>query len=346
MRMRRRARASSVRPVDEEHVERRCAARRDREGKPPVADHHERRRGVLVEPRRALRELVGLRLHLHVQHGEGRRDVGAGDRLPVLRDLHREVVRNGGAVRVHVELQLVAVLGDDLRHGARARLRGRVTLLGQRARRRGRLESTAATATADATSTTSALTSPRRRVAIDSVGSGLRKPGTVRRKLTDATPIAASRIPALTRIASPYEVCQRAPTVGSLITDAATPVPNSTITESSATFEKRGTQTVRPASRRAAPRLRHSTSSPISPPTHSEPDATCNPSRTTESARGDVCAACPATPGTSAAPAAASSTPPTEKSSAIVRGPRCDRSTQNATAAATARSASTSSRSR
>ena len=53
-----------------------------------------------------------------------------------------------------------------------------------------------------------------------------------------------------------------------------------------------------------AARLSQSTSSPISPPSHTEPVIRCSQSRITESPRGEVCAACPAAPGMSSTAAA------------------------------------------
>ena len=56
---------------------------------------------------------------------------------------------------------------------------------------------------------------------------------------------------------------------------APIPLPSRTITETNATLEKRGTATLRPAARVDGSRLRHRTSSPISPPIQTD-------------ARGDV----------------------------------------------------------
>ena len=86
-------------------------------------------------------------------------------------------------------------------------------------------------------------------------------------------------------------------TVGRWTIAAATPDAISTLTDTNATFEKRGTQTASPAMRCAAGRLDQSTSSPIRPPTQIEPAARCDQSKKIDHARGDVCAACPASPG-------------------------------------------------
>ena len=49
------------------------------------------------------------------------------------------------------------------------------------------------------------------------------------------------------------------------------PEPISASTETKAVFENLGTQTTRPATRRAAGRLHQSTSNPMRPPTQTEP---------------------------------------------------------------------------
>ncbi len=75
------------------------------------------------------------------------------------------------------------------------------------------------------------------------------------------------------------------------------PVMSRAFTETKATLEKRGTTTASPATRLPTCRLRHSTSSPIRPPIHSEPAATCTQSTVIASQRGEVWAACPAAAG-------------------------------------------------
>ena len=72
---------------------------------------------------------------------------------------------------------------------------------------------------------------------------------------------------------------------------AHVPVPSSRNTETNATFENRGTTTDRPATRPDAERLTQRTSSPISPPSQTEPVIRCSQSRITEIPRGEVCAA-------------------------------------------------------
>ena len=64
----------------------------------------------------------------------------------------------------------------------------------------------------------------------------------------------------------------------------------------------------RPTARRpagAAPTLAQSTSRPIRPPSQTEPEARCSQSKSSVSPRGEVCAACPAAPGTISTAAAA-----------------------------------------
>ena len=102
-----------------------------------MADHHERRRRVPVQARLRLGEVVRLLAHLHVQHGEARRHLGALHRLAAARDADGEVVRDGGAVRRQVELEAVPVALDDACHGAGADRRGGLPRLGEGLRRRG-----------------------------------------------------------------------------------------------------------------------------------------------------------------------------------------------------------------
>ena len=117
-------------------------------------------------------------------------------------------------------------------------------------------------------------------------------------------------------------------------------------TDTNAVLENRGTQTERPATRRATGRLRQRTSKPMRPPTHTEPAARWSQSSATDKPLGAVCAACPDSPGTSSVAAAASNAPTVERSSAIDRCGRSGRSTQSASAAASTKSAKVSSRSR
>ncbi|MDX6518999.1 MAG: copper transport protein [Gaiellaceae bacterium] len=83
----------------------------------------------------------------------------------------------------------------------------------------------------------------------------------------------------------------------------------------------------------------------MSPPTHTEPAATCSASTGIESPRGDVWPPWPAMPGTTTQAAAASRAPVTDRSSASERCSRSGRSTSTATPAASANNATTSSRS-
>jgi len=124
------------------------------------------------------------------------------------------------------------------------------------------------------------------------------------------------------------------------------PEPSSTSTETSATFENRGTATTSPATRRATGRQRHRTGSPARPPSQLEPEARWRQSRASERPRGEGGAACPAGTGTIRQAAPAASAPITASSSATERAGRWGRSTQSATAAATAKRAKQSSRSR
>ena len=151
----------------------------------------------------------------------------------------------------------------------------------------GRLEMTAATAIAAATSSTSTLTSRRRRTAaLDGGRASARSEGTVLQQIPgcdehrgredrrlDDDRLAVRRLP------------ERG-SVGRWRTDAPMPDPRSSITEPNATFEKRGTATASPFSRRSAGRPRHSTSSPIRPPIQSEPATRCSQSNASASARG------------------------------------------------------------
>ena len=95
-------------------------------------------------------------------------------------------------------------------------------------------------------------------------------------------------------------------------------------------FEKRGTTTDRPSTRGAG-RGRPTDSRPISPPSHTDPEARWNQSNTSVSPRGEVCAACPAAPGTISTAAAASSAPAVAPNSATDRLSRSGRSSHSAT---------------
>ena len=101
---------SSVGPVDDEGRERLAALRRDGE-----------RRGPSGRPSRAPGSCGSRRparspsswysgSHLHVEHREGHRHVGAGDRAPFFGDLEREGVRRGRLVRIDEHLQRIPVL--------------------------------------------------------------------------------------------------------------------------------------------------------------------------------------------------------------------------------------------
>src|SRR5438874_6126641 len=122
-----------------------------------------------------------------------------------------------------------------------------------------RLDRTAATATVATTRITSPPTRRRSSTAVVSGGFVAMSAGRVRRRFTEAISIAPSRSDALTMIAWPYDVCHRDARVGRWSTDAQIPEPSSAMTETKATFEKRGTQTARPASRFAVGRLPIST---------------------------------------------------------------------------------------
>ena len=112
------------------------------------------------------------------------------------------------------------------------------------------------------------------------------------------------------------------------------PLASSSSTETNATFENRGTHTESPATRRPAGRLAHRMRSPTRPPSQIEPETRCSQSNASESPRGAVWAACPASPGMSSAEAAAASAPVRAKISAIERCSRWGRSTQSAIAPA------------
>ena len=123
------------------------------------------------------------------------------------------------------------------------------------------------------------------------------------------------------------------------------PEPSSSSTETSATFENRGTTT---ASARDAPRggqAAQRTSSPTRPPSQSEPEATWSQSSATARPRGAVCAAWPAAPGITSDGGRGREAPPAARISAIERCSRSGRSTQIATPAATQKSAKQISRS-
>ena len=73
-------------------------------------------------------------------------------------------------------------------------------------------------------------------------------------------------------------------------------------TETNATFEKRGTTTESPATRRPAGRLAQTTSRPTSPPSQIEPETRWSQSSRSERPRGAVCAAWPDGAGDERAP--------------------------------------------
>src|SRR5262249_2968188 len=159
----------------------------------------------------------------------------------------------------------------------------------------GRLVSTAAASTAPVTSSDSPVTSRRNRLAAETPSSGRAvealKRGTVRRRVTEASRSAAASNPILTSSALPYEVCQNEARVGICCTAEPVPAAIRTITDANATFEKRGTQTARPATRRGGGRVAASTTSPISPPSQTDPATRWNQSNASERARGEVWAA-------------------------------------------------------
>ena len=88
------------------------------------------------------------------------------------------------------------------------------------------------------------------------------------------------------------------------------PEPSRSSTETSATFEKRGTATARPGAAEPGGSASPSTSRPTSPPSQTEPAARWIQSSASERPRGAVCAAWPAAPGTTSTAAAAASAPP------------------------------------
>src|SRR6266550_8796442 len=135
-------------------------------------------------------------------------------------------------------------------------------------------------------------------------------------------------------------------TVSKWMIEAPTPEPISASTETKAVFENRGTQTMRPATRRATGRLHQSTSSPVRPPIQTEPATRWTQSSATDNPRGEVCAAWPESPGTSSVATPASNAPAFESNSAIERCARSGRSTQSAIEAASTKSPKVSSRSR
>ena len=118
----------------------------------------------------------------------------------------------------------------------------------------------------------------------------------------------------------PYDVSQSDAIVGRWTIAAATPETISTLTDTNATFEKRGTQTTSPAMRRAAGRLDQSTSNPIKA---ADPDRTGRQVRPVEEdrprARRRLRGVARRSPGTSSTAPAASSAPPKASSSAIER---------------------------
>ena len=213
----------------------------------------------------------------------------------------------------------------------------------------GRLERTAAATTALRTSSTSPATSRRSSDAAPGASSGRSRyassRGRVRSRFTAASSIAALRRPIFTSSVWPYEVCHSDANVGMCTSDAPMPEPIRTSTDTNAVFEKRGTQTTSPAMRRATEKLRHMTSSPISPPTQIEPATRWSQSKRSVAPRGDVCAACPASPGRSNTAAAAATAPVTERISAMERRSRSGRSIHSVSPPASTNSANTISRS-
>ena len=108
--------------------------------------------------------------------------------------------------------------------------------------------------------------------------------------------------------------------VGRCRIDAPTPLAITASTDAIASFEKRGTDVASTSARRS-PAKASSTSSPASPPIQSEPDTRCTQSKVSESAAGEVCAACPASPGTASMAPPASTAPTIASSAAIDRAP-------------------------
>ena len=131
--------------------------------------------------------------------------------------------------------------------------------------------------------------------------------------------------------------------VGRCRIDAPTPLAITASTDAIASFENRGTDVASTSARRS-PAKASSTSSPASPPIQSEPDTRCTQSKVSDSAAGEVCAACPASPGTASMAPPASTAPTIASSAAIDRAP-VPRSIRIATAAASPNSAVTISRS-
>ena len=73
-------------------------------------------------------------------------------------------------------------------------------------------------------------------------------------------------------------------------TVATIPVVSRIPTEQNATFEKRGTHTASPGTRRSAGSARQRTRRPTRPPSQSEPEPRCSQSSASDRPRGDVCA--------------------------------------------------------
>ena len=215
----------------------------------------------------------------------------------------------------------------------------RRAFLGERAAGGARLDSTPAAKSAETTSSVSMRTVLRRRRAAGAPRSGSRfaasSRGLVIRRLTAPPSIATASNPLFTRIAFPYEVCQSDAIVGMWMIVAPMPLASRTITETNATFEKRGTATPSPATRLDLPRPHHRTSSPIRPPIQTEAETRWSQSSRSDSPRGAVCAAWPAAPGINSTAAAARIAPASAPSSAIERCSFAGRSSQTAIDAAT-----------
>ena len=94
-----------------------------------MPDHHERRRRPPVQAGGNFLQRVGLRAHLHVQHGDSGDDLGPAEGHASARDLDLERVWLGGAIRHDSQLEAVAVLVHDLRHASRADTSARAALL-------------------------------------------------------------------------------------------------------------------------------------------------------------------------------------------------------------------------
>src|SRR5262249_6270405 len=114
------------------------------------------------------------------------------------------------------------------------------------------------------------------------------KRDTVRRRLTEASRSAAASNPILTSSALPYEVCQNEARVGICCTAEPVPAAIRTITDANATFEKRGTQTARPATRRGGGRAGANTPARTSARTQTDPATRWTQSNASEGARGEV----------------------------------------------------------